>query len=180
MLAVSSSKEPSKHVLNLLRPKLSNPFQIWNFPGEIFDNLHPTQQFLEQLRPLVRPLHTLPSQAHEPLHNLGLERRTKNKERIPRECAGSQIDDEKGEADGHLYRREERDMQKATAEVDARDVSGDVVDEFAVGEGGAGARGESEGAVVDGCDESSTNQDTSRCRAVKVVVLAKGGKDLHA
>ena len=71
-------------------------------------------------------------------------------------------------------------MEEAAAKVDTSSVSGDMVDESTVRESGAGARGQTEGAIVDRCNETAAEEYTRRCYAVEVVMLTDSGQEFHA
>ena len=69
-------------------------------------------------------------------------------------------------------------MEELGSEVDTRNVSGDVVDQFPVGVDMPGTSGERESLVVDRGDQPRTQQDTSTSSAVEKVVQSKRGQNL--
>ena len=165
--------------LELLGAEVADALQVGDLPGKVLDDLHPTQELLEQLRALVRPQHRLLAEAHEPLHDARLDRRRDDEERVPGEGGGPEVDEQQHEADDHLDGRDPREVEEAAAKVDARDVRGDVVDELAVRERRPRARGEPQGAVVYRRDEPAADEHAGGRAAVEEVVLAERGEELH-
>lgn len=124
-----------------MHPILPDPLQHRNLPRKILDDLHPSEQLLQHLRPFIRPPHRLDPNLDQILHNPTLKRRNDHENRETSQRARSQIDNQLHEANGHLNRCSPEHVEETTAEVDAGDVGGDMVDETTVGEGGAGAGG---------------------------------------
>jgi hypothetical protein len=64
-------------------------------------------------------------------------------------------------------------MEELAAEVDARDIGGDMIDEFAIAERRSRAGGELQRTIVDGGDEPSPEEDASRGGAIEEMVLCE-------
>lgn len=110
---------------------------------------------------------------------MGLNGSTDHEERETSQCRRTQVDNQESQANRHLDRRSQGHLEESCTEVNARDICGDVIDEFSVGEGRTCACRESERAVVDGSDQSTTKENTSCCTSVEEVVIAQRGEDLH-
>ena len=106
-------------VTHLLPSKLLDLAKVWYFPAEVLDDLHAAEKFLQKLASLVRPTHTLHTQHHESLHRDGLKRRAEYEESEAREGAGTEVDEQDDEANGHLDRRGQAHLHETTAKVDA-------------------------------------------------------------
>jgi hypothetical protein len=126
---------------------LLDPGEIRVFSCEEFDNLNTRKEFLEQFGTLIgekhRPLTEKKQETYEP----GLYRYHKDEDSETSQSARAQVDQEDGQTDYQLDRSGPVHVEELPSEVDARNVSGDVVDQFSIGMDVA-ARVESAGALL--------------------------------
>jgi hypothetical protein len=169
----------NSRLLQLLHTESSNTLQVRNLPSKVLEDFHTTKQFLEELRTLVRPCHGLLSETHKPPHDARLDRCAEYEKRVPRQRRRPEVDNEQHETDRHLNRRDPSEMEEAAAKVDARHISGDVVNELAVRKCCACTGCKAKRTVIDGSDKATTNENAGRGTTVKEVMLAKRREELH-
>jgi hypothetical protein len=58
-------------------------------------------------------------------------------------------------------------MEEASAEIDTRDISGYVINEFAICEGATSTRGEFEGTIVYSGDKAAAEENSGGSRAIE-------------
>lgn len=95
------------------------------------------------------------------------------------QTGGANIDEEDDEDDDELNGRRPRHVEEAGAEVDARDVGRDVVDELAVGDVDASLAAQNHRLAVNGGNERATSENTRASRAYEELVDREGGDELH-
>ena len=69
-------------------------------------------------------------------------------------------------------------MEETTAEIDSRDISGDVVYQLSVCQGGSSSVGESKRTLIDSCDESASKEYASGRTTVEIMMLTNGREEL--
>ena len=133
-----------------------DPGEIRVFTCEEFDYLDTRKEFLEQFGTLIGEDHRLPTEKKRETHEPGLYRYHKDKDGETSQSARAQVDQEDGQTDYQLDRSGPAHVEKLASEVDARDVSGDVVDRFSVGVDVASTSREGKSLVVDRGDQRSS------------------------
>lgn len=175
----ASYEQQVPDVAHLLPSEFLDLAEVRHLPAKVLDDLHAAKELLQELAPLVRPTHTLHTQDHEAPHRDGLERRAEHEERKTREGAGAEVDEKDDEANDHLDWRGQAHLHEATAEVDARDIRRDVVDELAVSQDRPRARGQLQRSRVDRSDESPTKEHACARRTIEEVVCTERRDNLH-
>ena len=124
-----------------------DPGEIRIFPGKEFDYLDTRKELLEQFGTLIGEDHRPPTEKKQETHEPGLYRYHKDKDGETGQSTRAQVDQEGGQTAYQLDRSGPVHVEELASEVDARDVSGNAVDQFSVGVDVA-ARVESAGALL--------------------------------
>ena len=151
--------------------------EIRIFPGEELDYLDTGKEFLEEFSTLVGEYHSPLAETKQDAHQPGLYGYDDEEDGETGESTGTQVDQKDDQTDDQLDRSGPGAVEEIASEVDTRNVSGDVVDQFSVGVNMSSASRESKGLVVDGGDQPCTQQDTGTQGAVERVVHSE--RQLH-
>jgi len=147
-------------------------------PGEEFDYLDTGKELLEKFGTFVGKNHSLLAEKKHEAHEPDLYRRHDEEDCKTRQGAWAQVGQKDDQADDQLNWSGQTRVKELTSEVDTRDVSGDVVDQFPTGVDMASTSGERESFVVDCGDQSCAQQDTSTHGAVEKAVQGKRRQSL--
>ena len=122
-----------EHQPSLWFSNLLDPSEIRILPCEEFDDLNARKELLEQFGTLIGEYHRPLTEKKQETHEPGLNRYHKDKDGETGQSARAQVDQEGGQTAYQLDRSGPVHVGELASEVDARDVSGDVVDQFSVG-----------------------------------------------
>ena len=130
--------------------------QVRILPGEEFDDLNAGKEFLEKLGTLIGKNHGLLAETKHEAHKPGLYRRHDDEDAETSQSTWAQVDQEDDQTDNQLDRGGPTHMEELASEVDARNVSGNVVDQFSIGVDVPSTSGERETLVIDRGDQPRT------------------------
>ena len=135
--------------------------EIRVLPGKIFDYLDAGEEFLEKFRTLVGENCCLLAGVEHESRESGLDRCHNKEDGETGQSTQAQVDQEDDHADHHLDRSGPDDVEETASRVNARNISGDVVDQFSVGVDMSSTCGECESLAVDRSDQTCVQQCTS-------------------
>jgi len=147
--------------------------KIRTLPGEEFDDLDTGKELLEKFGTLIGEYHGLPAETQHEAHEPGLDWHHNDKDGETRQSTRAQVDQKDDQTDDQLDWGGPTHVEELGSEIDTRNVSGDVVDQFSVGVDMPSTGGERESLVINRGDQPRTQQDTSTRSPVEKVVQRK-------
>ena len=120
-----------------------------------FHYLDTGKELLEKFGTLIGKNRSLLAKKEHEAHELDLYRRHNDEDSEAGQSTRAQVDQKDDQTDNQLDWSGPTHVKPLASEVDTRDVSGDVVDQFSVGVDVASTSGERKSLVVDRGDQSS-------------------------
>jgi hypothetical protein len=157
---------------------LTDLIKVRSLPGKEFYYLDAGKELLEKFGAPIGKNHSLLAEKKREAQEPDLDRRHHEKNSETSQSARAQVDQKDDETNDQLDWSGPTRMKELTSEVDTRDVSGDVVDQFSAGVDMASTGGECKSLVVDRGDQSCAQQHTGTQGAVVKVAHGKRRQSL--
>ena len=123
-------------------------------PGEEFDDLDAGKELLEKFGALIGENHSLPAEDKQVTHEPGLYWCYDKEDCETSQSAGAQVDQKDNQTDDQLDWSGPARVKELGSEVDTRNISGDVVNQFSVGVDMTSTSGEGNSLIVYRGDQS--------------------------
>ena len=156
-----------------------DPGKIRILPGEEFNDLDTGKKLLEKFGTLIGKNHSPLAEVKQEAHQLALYRCHDEEDGETSQSTRAQVDQEDDQANDQLDWCGPTHVKEVGSEVDTRNVSGDVIDQFSIGMNMASPSGESESLIVDRGDKSCAQQDASTRGTVEKVTHSKRRQNLE-